>query len=152
MDKDKLFSLFNETTPSSSQPSDEKSTPSGPYIMIGMFIKLIQNHKVFNQKLSNFLKSEKPVYNTDITKNISEMLVYDRSWEFIKNVNIESEECIMAIMDFNPVILVKNLNYAIEYFESREEYEKCAFLLKIQKIARKSHSLYLTSNPQGLKK
>ena len=152
MDKDKLFSLFNETTSTSSQPSDEKSTLSESYIMIGMFIKLIQNHNVFNQKLNNFLKSEKPVYNADVTKNISKLMVYERSWEFIKNVNIESEECIMAIMDFNPVILVKNLNHAIEYFESQEEYEKCAFLLKIQKMARKSHSLYLTSNPQGLKK
>ena len=46
------------------------------------------------------------------------------------------EEVKNAIYNFNPTLLKDILNKVIFYFEDKEEYEKCAFLLNIQHISK----------------
>ena len=109
---------------------------NGPYAKIGMFVKLIQNHKIFHQKLEKFLKQEQPDYNVESTKEASEFTVYNRAWVYIKQIDIEKSDDIKAIINFDPKIFYNTLNNAINFFEDYEEYEKCAHIYKIKEIVK----------------
>ena len=138
IDKDKIFKLFVDGKEiSGDRTKDEiKDFMNGPYAKIGMFVKLIQNHEVFHKKLEKFLKKEQPNYNVESTKEASEFTVYNRAWDYIKNININDEEDLNAIINFEHRTLLKVLSSSITFFEIYEEYEKCAHLHKIQKVIK----------------
>ena len=138
IDKDKIFKLFVDGKEiSGDRTKDEiKNFMNGPYAKIGMFVKLIQNHEVFHKKLKKFLKKEQPNYNVESTKEASEFTVYNRAWGYIKNININDEEDLNAIINFEHKTLLKVLSSSITFFEIYEEYEKCAHLHKIQKVIK----------------
>ena len=138
IDKDKIFKLFVDGKEiSGDRTKDEiKNFMNGPYAKIGMFVKLIQNHEVFHKKLEKFLKKEQPNYNVESTKEASEFTVYNRAWGYIKNININDEEDLNAIINFEHKTLLKVLSSSITFFEIYEEYEKCAHLHKIQKVIK----------------
>jgi hypothetical protein len=148
MDKDKIFNLFDEENNPNPSPQEKVETNlQNSFIKVGMFIKLIQNHNVFHRKLKNFLKSEQPKYSDgDVNiKNISEFTVYNRSWGFIKDINPKSEVDLEVIANFDSKMFLSVIKSAIKYFESTEEYERCSFLLEIEKIIRNPNSPYVTS-------
>ena len=138
IDKDKIFQLFVDgKSITDEKTKDEiKEFMNGPFAKIGMFIKLIQNHHVFHQKLEKFLKKEQPNYNVESTKEASEFTVYNRAWGYIKNIDINSKEDLNAIINFEHKALLKVLSSTITFFEVYEEYEKCAHLHKIQKTVK----------------
>ncbi len=139
MNKDSIFNLFDDNTPQESEVSTRASLDDfikSPYAKIGMFTKLILNHEVFHQKLQKFLKEEEPNYNSSSTKEAGDYVVFNRSWHYIKDINIDNGEHIEGILDFNPKMFYKALQDAIFYFEHCEQYERCAHLLKIQQLVK----------------
>ena len=138
IDKDKIFQLFvdGKEINDDKTKSEIRDFMNGPFAKIGMFVKLIQNHEVFHRKLEKFLKKEQPNYNVESTKEASEFTVYNRAWSYIKNISINDEDDLNAIINFEPKALLKVLVSSIVFFESYEEYEKCAHLHKIQKIVK----------------
>ena len=138
IDKDKIFQLFvdGKEINDDKTKSEIRDFMNGPFAKIGMFVKLIQNHEVFHRKLEKFLKKEQPNYNVESTKEASEFTVYNRAWSYIKNISINDEDDLNAIINFEPKALSKVLVSSLSFFEGYEEYEKCAHLHKIQKIVK----------------
>ena len=139
INKDSIFNLFEDNSPKEGIIQVRKTLDDyikTPFAKIGMFTKLILNHFVFHQKLQKFLEKEEPTYNADSTREAADFTVFNRSWNYIKKIDIDKESHIEAILNFNPKIFNKALQNAIWYFESQEEYEKCAHLYKIQKIVK----------------
>ncbi len=138
INKDKIFQLFvdgKEITDDSTK-EEIKDFINGPFAKIGMFVKLIQNHQVFHQKLEKFLKKEQPNYNIESTKEASEFTVYNRAYTYIKKVDIEKEDDKLALLNFDENILLEALNNSIKFFEGYEEYKKCAHLFNIQQLVK----------------
>ena len=139
IDKDKIFQLFVD----GKEITDEKTKSeiqdfmNGPFAKIGMFVKLIQNHEVFHQKLEKFLKKEQPNYNVETTKEASEFTVYNRAWSYIKQISLDDHNDVNAIINFDPKVFYESLGDAIQYFENGEEYEKCSHLFNIQEIVKR---------------
>ena len=138
IDKDKIFKLFVDGKEISGDKTKEeiKDFMNGPYAKIGMFVKLIQNHEVFHKKLEKFLKQEQPNYNVESTKEASEFTVYNRAWSYIKQIDIDNSDHLNAIINFDPKVFYKTLEGAVNFFESYEEYEKCAHLHKIKELVK----------------
>ena len=138
IDKNKIFKLFVDGKEVVGDKTEEeiKDFMNVPYAKIGMFVKLIQNHEIFHKKLSKFLKQEQPDYNVESTKEASEYTVYYRAWSYIKNIDLDKSEDIKAIVSFDSKIICKVLDGALSFFESYEEYEKCAHLYKIKEIVK----------------
>lgn len=138
IDKDKIFQLFVDGKQIKDDKTKEeiKDFMNGPYAKIGMFVKLIQNHEVFHKKLEKFLKKEQPDYNVESTKEASEFTVYHRAWSYIEKIDIDNSDHINAIINFDPKIFYKTLDGAVNFFESYEEYEKCAHLHKIKELVK----------------
>ena len=138
IDKDKIFKLFVDGKEVSGDKTNDEIQDfmNGPYAKIGMFVKLIQNHHIFHQKLEKFLKKEQPNYNVESTKDASEFTVYNRAWSYIKNISLDSHDDVNAIINFDNKIFSKVLGNAIQFFEQYEEYEKCAHLYKIKEVVK----------------
>jgi|TARA_R110000751_G_scaffold240654_2_gene341257 hypothetical protein len=138
IDKDKIFKLFVDGKEIDGDKTKEeiKDFMNGPYAKIGMFVKLIQNHEVFHKKLEKFLKQEQPDYNVESTKEASEFTVYNRAWNYIKQIDIDNSDHLNAIINFDPKVFYKTLEGAVNFFESYEEYEKCAHLHKIKELVK----------------
>lgn len=133
INKNKIFDLFDsqEEENSSTQTLD---LPKPPIYNIGMFSKIILNHKTFHQKLQNFFQKESENYNAEVTKKYSEFTVYNRAWFYIKDIDINKKIDLESLISFDNYLLLTSLKSAVRYFEEREEYEKCAHLFKIQKV------------------
>ena len=138
IDKDKIFKLFVDGKDINGDKTNEEIQEfmNGPYAKIGMFVKLIQNHEVFHKKLEKFLKQEQPDYNVESTKEASEFTVYNRAWNYIKQIDIDNSDHLNAIINFDPKVFYKTLEGAVNFFESYEEYEKCAHLHKIKELVK----------------
>tara|TARA_B100002019_G_scaffold163417_1_gene140974 strand:- start:595 stop:1020 length:426 start_codon:yes stop_codon:yes gene_type:complete len=139
IDKDKIFNLFVDGKEIKDQKTKDeiKQFMNGPFAKIGMFVKLIQNHQIFHQKLEKFLKKEQPNYNVDMTKEASEFTVYNRAWSYINKISLDNHDDVNAIINFNPQVFFDALDNSINYFEQQEEYEKCAHLHNIQEVVRR---------------
>ena len=139
IDKDKIFQLFVDGKEISDEKtkSEIKEFMNGPFAKIGMFVKLIQNHKVFHQKLEKFLKKEQPNYNVESTKEASEFTVYNRAYSYLSKIDPKDPKHIKVINSFNQKLIKKSLDTLLNYFISTEEYERCAHIHKLQeKIAK----------------
>jgi hypothetical protein len=138
INKDKIFQLFVDGKEITDDNTKEeiKDFMNGPFAKIGMFVKLIQNHQVFHQKLEKFLKKEQPNYNIESTKEASEFTVYNRAYTYIKKVDIEKEDDKLALLNFDENVLLEALNNSIKFFEGYEEYKKCAHLFNIQQLVK----------------
>ena len=132
IDKNKLFSLFDKDDNEDRTEQVKKLVLdfNEPHTKLGMFVKLIQNHYVFHKKLEKFLKAENPSYDVDDARKASEYTVFNRAFFYIKNITPKHSK---VIKSFNKKQLNSALQATMDYFESTEEYEKCAHLLKIQK-------------------
>jgi len=139
IDKDKIFQLFVDGKEISDDKtkSEIKDFMNGPFAKIGMFVKLIQNHQIFHQKLEKFLKKEQPNYNVESTKEASEFTVYNRAWSYIKDISLDNHDDVNAIINFDNKIFSKVLSNSIQFFEQYEEYEKCAHLHTIREVVKK---------------
>ena len=139
INKDKIFKLFLDGKEINDPKTEEKLKDfmNGPFAKIGMFVKLIQNHKVFHQKLEKFLKKEQPNYNVESTKEASEFTVFSRAWGYIKNISLDDHNDVNAIINFDSKVFYQALNDAIFYFQQYEEYEKCAHLYNIQEVVKR---------------
>ena len=142
INKDNIFGLFEgdfDTLKNAKNISKKlEEFKTSPTINIGMFVKLILNHNTFYLKLEKFLKTEEPSYNTESTKESSEFVIYNRSWFYLNQVDLNNKEDIFAVLDFNPKILNNALESALLYFQNREEYEKCAHIFKFQQILKEN--------------
>ena len=135
INKNKIFSLFPDTVDGVDiDISQDISTEAN--IMLGMYVKLIYNHDVFHSKLKNFYKKEKVPFDIEQTKEASSFVVFNRAWSYISKINMKQPEDLEAIINYKQDTLLSTLTKGIEYFESSEQYERCAKLLKIKTFKR----------------
>jgi len=142
VNKDKIFSLFDDSSEAQEKVKEQKKSlavfNNSPYHKLGMFTKLIVNHFIFHAKLEKFLKKEEPTYNVESTREASEFVVFNRAFNYLNQINPLDKEGTFAVLDFDNKILTKTLESALTYFEELEEYEKCAHIHKFQKILKES--------------
>ena len=136
MDINHIFNLFgdsgskyNENSPSSINMEDFEKTPS---YKIGMFKKIILNQHVFQKKLINMFKTPKDDFGMEGMDEVGEYIAHHRAWDYIKNCIIENEMWQDSLSIQNDENLETAVKLSISFFEELEEYEKCAFLKKIE--------------------
>jgi hypothetical protein len=133
MDIEKVFGLFDNEEPDSllekarlvDQLLDYKEHP---LFWVGMFKKLIHNHKTFNSKVLEFyskMDEELDIYDVEVA---GEFVVYNRAWFWISKINIQDRDNQEAILHYGDEYLTTYFKFIISYFEEFEEYEKCAHI------------------------
>jgi len=132
----RIFGLFSDGGDKSQPQEIHVDFMETPDAKIGMFVKLIQNNIVFNQKLKQFFKKVDKEYDEEVTQKSSEFTVFNRAWYYIKDIDIDNEEHLYAAIKQDTQYLLDSLNLAIKFFEEGEEYEKCAHLHKIEQTVK----------------
>ena len=102
-----------------------------PSMAIGMFNKIIINHLNFNEKVRVFFEGQDIDFNPNDLKSASEFVIFHRAWFYLSKLQLDRERdeealTIAANDDFK-----LTLKLAIKFFESIEDYEKCAFVLRV---------------------
>lgn len=137
MDADKIFGLFNNEEPESLKDKAEAidvllNYKDHPMFWVGMFKKLIHNHKVFNTKVMDFFtkleNEELDLYDVEIA---GEFVVYSRAWFYISKIDISDRTCQESLIHYMDEYLETYLKFSISYWEETEEYEKCSHLKSI---------------------
>lgn len=137
VDVDSIFNLFPDEDSSNKTTAyiDVKSTP---IYWLGMHRKLVLNHINFRKKALRLLKDSNMELDPTELAEAGEFVAYNRAWYYIKKINPSDENHIEAIVVHGDDLLETSLELAIKHFQSpqREEYERCAHLLKILKISK----------------
>jgi len=107
-----------------------------PTYKVGMFKKIILNQHVFQKKLINMFKTPQDDFGMEGMDEVGEYIAHHRAWRYIKDCKINDEVWQGSLMIQHDDYLDTSLKLSISFFEEREEYEKCAFLVKIQKYLK----------------
>lgn len=142
VDKDKIFDLFDSSGEGSKPLFDHENDMSHlledykqhPLFWVGMFKKLIYNHKTFSKKVIQFFEKMNEELDLFDVENAGEFIAYNRAWYWIEKVNLSLEYHQDAIHFHSDEIFLSSVKFTISYFEESEEYEKCAHLKKIQNL------------------
>ena len=140
VDVNKIFGLFGNEDESPKPDLDQSQDMSyiledykqHPMFWVGMFKKLIYNHKVFNHKIINSFKEMDEGLDINDVENAGEFIVYNRAWYWISKIDIKETLHQNAITHYTDEVLLTYTKVTILYFQELEEYEKCAHLKKIQ--------------------
>ena len=130
MNIDKIFDLFAQNNLVKNEDVTIVNLHKQPLFWVGMFEKIIKNNNTIKNKISKFLFVNN--YNIKELNELGDHIIFSRAYMFIKNIDLnnpEHQEVIIA-RDKHDLLLVISL--AMNYFLAQEEYEKCAFLKKIQ--------------------
>ena len=137
----KIFNLFDGEEPNSLQEKAEivdklLNYKEHPLFWVGMFKKLIHNHKLIDHKIINFFSEMEEELDLYDVEQAGEFITYNRAWFWISKIDIQDRKCQEAILHYTDEFLETYLKFAISYFEEFEEYEKCAHLKKILDLVK----------------
>jgi hypothetical protein len=135
MDFDKIFGTFDSSSEESKNDSEVTTFvdfQDTPVYFVGMFRKLILNHKNFHKKLQQFLRSTDKEMADMSLEEAGEFVVYSRSWYYINKIDLSLSSHKDCLRTHSDEYLISCVKLSISFWEECEEYEKCAHLKKIQ--------------------
>ena len=146
MDINHIFNLFGGSDKSKpvkaeDDPINFENFEKTPTYKIGMFKKIILNQTTFQKQLINMFKTPNDEFEVEGLESTGEYIAHHRAWSYISSCNLEDEmwrDCLSVQHDD---YLETAIKLSVSFFEESEEYEKCAFLVKIQKFLKNSLEL-----------
>jgi hypothetical protein len=138
MDINNIFGLFSSGSKEEEIYENLDTFKKTPLFKLSMFVKLILNGINFKKKLLYFFQKSSEDLGLDDVDLAGEFVVYNRGWYWINQVNLEDDEWQEDILKMELDDLLVSLQLSINYFEECEEYEKCAFLKKIEDFVQKN--------------
>jgi hypothetical protein len=109
-----------------------------PHFRVGMFVKMIMNGNIFKKQVVKFFAKSDPELDMKGMDEAGEYMMYNRAYFWIQECKIRNKEWKIALQNNSGENLLCAVKLSIHYFESTEEYEKCAHLKKIQDFIEKS--------------
>jgi len=136
LDPNRIFGLFDAINHNDGVSDggevyvDIKDTPE---YKVGMFTRIIMDHLQFNDRVIKFFSEANNELEKEDIENAGEFVVYNRGWYYIKGLDLKNKRDWYAIEKMANLKTLTALELSIHYFEEREEYEKCAHIVKISK-------------------
>ena len=145
MDVDNVFGLFGfgkDKNKSKKTENDIEEFRNTPQFKVGMFYKMIWNGNNFRDQIFSFFGNSN--LEKDFTLGLdeaSDYMMYTRAYYWIQECNLQDKEWEEALIYYLDKELINCLKLSIKYYEEIEEFEKCAFLKKIQTFLEKQELL-----------
>ena len=138
MNIDKIFNMFASEVKPAPESIVLVDFKDHPYYWVGMFRKIMLNYDVFSKKFISLFREDGSQVDMNDIEKAGEHFVYERAWEYISKLNITIPLHLNTLLQFRDPVLVKNLNKTLLHFQDSEEYEKCAFILKLIEELKKN--------------
>ena len=135
MSLDSVFDLFgfsDDNDESKKIKAELEVFKKSPTFKLGMFKKMILNGVIFKKQVLKFFAKSTPELDVKGIDDAGEFMVYSRAYYWIKEFKFRSKEWKTALEGYSDEEFLCAVKLTIHYFESVEEYEKCALLKKIQ--------------------
>ena len=135
-----LENLFNLFTPKDLREENKTylDFENQPLYFCGMRKKLFLNHVNFSKKVINFFKQSNGEFDIDDIREAGRFVAFNRAWFYLDKLDLKNDDHILTILSFSNDEFIATLEMGIKHFQSSEEYEKCAKILKIKNISRKN--------------
>jgi len=136
LDPNRIFGLFDAINHNDGVSDDGEvyvNIKDTPEYKVGMFTRIIMDHLQFNDKVISFFSRANDELEKEDIENAGEFVVYNRGWYYIKGLDLKNKRDWYAIEKMANLKTLTALELSIHYFEEREEYEKCAHIVKISK-------------------
>lgn len=132
-----LFGFSDENELNKKAKKEFEEFKETPHFKLGMFTKMILNGVNFKKQVVGFFsKADKDLDILGI-EEAGDFMVFNRAWFWVSECNIRKKDWKEALQYNASPEMVFCLKASVKYFESIEEYEKCALLIKIQKFVEK---------------
>ena len=142
MGLDSIFALFGFSEDNNKDLKklkvDLEDYKETPHFRVGMFVKMIMNGNNFKKQVVSFFSKSDPELDINGMDDAGEYMMYNRAYFWIQECKIRSKEWKIALKNVSSENLLCAVKLSIHYFESTEEFEKCAHLKKIQDFVEKS--------------
>lgn len=133
MDLDKFFNLFfNPKSDFIGSVGDLNEFKDRPAYKIKIFERLILNGLLFKKSVVDFFSQADEDLDMEQVDLAGEFMMYNRAWFWINQLNWDEEQWVEDLKYASNENLLTAIKLCVHYFEEQEEYEKCAFLKKIQ--------------------
>jgi hypothetical protein len=132
-----LFGFSDENELDKKAKKEFQEFKETPHFRIGMFTKMILNGMNFKKQVVGFFsKADKDLDILGIDE-AGDFMMFNRAWFWISECNVRKKAWKEALQYNATPEMLFCIKSCIKYFESIEEYEKCALLIKIQKFVEK---------------
>ena len=139
---DNIFSLFGfpdkDDEDRKKLEADLDVFKETPHFKLGMFHKLIMNGSLFSKQVIKFFAKADPGLDVKGIDQAGEYMMFTRAWFWIEQVQIRKKEWKEALKQYASEEFAISIKLSINYFESTEEYEKCAHLKKLLDFCEES--------------
>jgi hypothetical protein len=138
-----IFALFgfpedNESRDQDKLEKDLLAYKETPHFKLGMFQKLILNGTLFKKQILKFFFKSDPELDVEGIDDAGEYMMYTRAYYWIQDCKVKSKFWNSALKEYLNEEFLCAVKLSIHYFESIEDYEKCAHLKKIQDFVEKN--------------
>jgi hypothetical protein len=139
MNLDNIFNAFEDDAPLQEKAALVMLQETQAF-KLGMFKKIIWKQKDMDAKLEALKKHMPELVEFMAINNdeVGELVTYARAWVYIKDFNPTLEQGIDAARIFSDEYTVAACDLSINFWEEREEYEKCAHIKKVKDLLKKS--------------
>jgi len=143
MDKEKIFGLFDKHFDEGVNAEVELYKKTFRF-KIEMFIKIVIYGEKWKSSVVNIFSKADSDLNVKEIDEAGDFMLYTRAWFWIEQFDFNNDDCLEDLRSithtdkdsFNGSDLFISLMRAIKYFEKIEEFEKCAFLVKIRDLSK----------------
>lgn len=132
MNIDQIFNMFEKDNKDVDENNMLIDFSDHPLYWISGFNKIVNNYVLFTEYINREFNKIPPELRSDELGLINNIILYNRAWEYIKRFNIDNKFHLDCLKLKASNSLLKSLESSVLIFEGMEEYEKCAFLKKIQ--------------------
>ena len=136
LDPNRIFGLFDALNNNTNLIEDGEGyidIKDTPEYKIGMFTRIIMDHMQFNDRVVEFFSKASNELEREDIENAGEFVVYHRGWFYIKGIDLKNKRDWYALEKMANLKTLTAMDLSINYFEEREEYEKCAHIVKLSK-------------------
>lgn len=132
-----LFGFNEEDKEDKKLKKELEAFKETPHFKIKMFIKMVMNGISFKKQIVGFFSKTDEDLDIVGINEVGDFMMYNRAFYWISECNIRKKVWKEALTLNACEELLFCVKISIKYFENIEEYEKCAFLIKIQKFIEK---------------
>ncbi len=136
MDLHRFFSFFNDNHDNDKVEENLSEFKKTPYFKIGVFTKLIINGLSFKKQVVMFFENADGTLDMKDVDLMGEFMMYHRAWYWISQFDWEDEGWVNDLKRSSDENLLTAIKLSISFFEEEEEFEKCAFLKRIQDFVK----------------
>lgn len=144
MGLDNIFALFGFSKDEDDEKGNKKMEKElsvykeTPHFKLGMFYKLIMNGTSFKNQIIDFFSKTDEDLNVEGINDAGEFMMFTRAYIWIEGFKFRSKIWRGDLGKHSNDNFLVAVKISINYFESTEEFEKCAHLKKIQDLVEKN--------------